>query len=563
MVSPSDVAKEDRASLARRRMARQPQRDFCHTKASVFDRLKEGLAAATVSSVEKLAKTFLSCLSSRKVAVRRRLSRNCGMSIIASDALSPPPVPPPLPAEAWPAPHRLARHRRRGGDRRRRRIYRLALVRESSRRLKEQSEHAYLSELQMQGREIVGFVRGFDQSPQFFDQQIKEGLTHGPYEQRLRFIILVGELEGRSRALEQLSAMRDTDWEQRPPTEDEAELTALVEKLYRTQQRQFAARIVGGGVAEVTVMLLAEENEPEENGWSLTADERRELRHKLDWFGELALTPADGSDPAARAAVLAPAKRTALTLFVLGPAVLLMIGLGFVLLAVGVLVAPRSHMLRPRFLTGSRDGGIYAETFALWMVLYLVLEIASAFIPLGSCAHAGRRSRWLGEPVHACLAGAARRQLAARASGPRLVDAGAGCLRDALGARLLSRLDAAGDSRRDGKHGHVEPFTNASPETIPSPYPYGRRIPSRKCWCMALGGNACKSFSWRRCAPRLSRRRCFVAYSIGICAKSARNGRAPERAVQRARRQFRLRRDSSPGLSRCADADGAGDWALR
>jgi membrane protease YdiL (CAAX protease family) len=250
-------------------------------------------------------------------------------------------------------------------------------------RLKEQSEHAYLSELQMQGREIIGFVRGFDQSPALFDQQIKEGLTHGPYEQRLRFIILVGELDGPTKALEQLLAMRDTDWEQHPPTENEAELTALVEKLYRIRQRRCAIRVVGGEVAEAAVMLLADENAPEENGWSLTAGERRELRQKLDWFGDLALTPADGSDPAGRAALLEPAKRTALTLFILPLAVLMAIGVGFMLLAVGILLLITRN-LRLRFLTGSRDGGIYAETFALWMVLYLVLEIASAFIPLGS-----------------------------------------------------------------------------------------------------------------------------------------------------------------------------------
>jgi len=85
-------------------------------------------------------------------------------------------------------------------------------------KLKAHNERAYLSALQVQGREIVGTVREFGQPPQLFDPQINEGLKHGPYEERLRYVTLVGELQGPKAALKKLAAMRADDWEQRAPT---------------------------------------------------------------------------------------------------------------------------------------------------------------------------------------------------------------------------------------------------------------------------------------------------------------------------------------------------------
>ena len=93
--------------------------------------------------------------------------------------------------------------------------------------------------------------------------------------------------------------------------------------------------------------------------------------------------PADGPDPAARAVVLAAARKTTVTLFFVVAAVFLMGSLGFLLLPVGIgLLLLR--VLRFRFRCGSRDGGIYAETFALWMVVYMALEVGAMFIPAGS-----------------------------------------------------------------------------------------------------------------------------------------------------------------------------------
>ena len=284
-------------------------------------------------------------------------------------------------------------------------------------KLKTQNERGYLSDLQLQGREIVGLVRVFGQAPDLVDPQIQEGLKHGPYEERLRYVTLVGEMHGPKAALEKLSAMRANDWKQRAPTEAETELTALLEKLYRIQTssndkvnayvtivlqtqplvaasgtsyfltvpqpRQTLAVATGGSLMETAVKEAHAANEPEETGLSLSDAERSELRKKLDWYGELALAPADGPDPAARAAVLAAARRTTLTLFFVAATVFTMGSVGFflLLLGVGLLLLRMVHF---RFRSGSRDGGIYAETFALWMVVYMALEVAAMFIPAGS-----------------------------------------------------------------------------------------------------------------------------------------------------------------------------------
>jgi len=105
------------------------------------------------------------------------------------------------------------------------------------------------------------------------------------------------------------------------------------------------------------------------NALSVNEAERAMLRQELGWFGELALAPAAGPDEAARAAVLAPAVRVALIAAV--------VGVGFVMIAAAGLIALflwlvflSSGRLRTRFQTGSPAGAVYAETFALWLVLF-------------------------------------------------------------------------------------------------------------------------------------------------------------------------------------------------
>jgi membrane protease YdiL (CAAX protease family) len=114
----------------------------------------------------------------------------------------------------------------------------------------------------------------------------------------------------------------------------------------------------------------------------LTEEEQAALRHDLDWFGELALAPAGGSDPAARARVLAPARRVALTLTALLSLGMLasLVGGGLLLLAVVLLRHGKLGGGLEPSQGGSAVGAIYAETFALYFLLYMALALAARWL---------------------------------------------------------------------------------------------------------------------------------------------------------------------------------------
>src|SRR4029077_18738239 len=105
---------------------------------------------------------------------------------------------------------------------------------------------------------------------------------------------------------------------------------------------------------------------------SLSVSDRDYLREKLGWFGELALAPAQGS-PEARERVLAPARRTAIVLLGAGTLGLMSAAAGFFGMIFLLIFYYMGH-LRRGLMTGIPYGGLYAETFAVWMALFLALE---------------------------------------------------------------------------------------------------------------------------------------------------------------------------------------------
>jgi membrane protease YdiL (CAAX protease family) len=115
-------------------------------------------------------------------------------------------------------------------------------------------------------------------------------------------------------------------------------------------------------------------------------DDRAFLREQLDWIGELALTSREAKDlvpggAETRAQVLRPAYRTFIVMIaaVIGGIVLGFCG--FVVL-VFFLVQAAKGKLRSAIRTGLPHAGVYAETFAWWMVAYLGLSlIASQVAP--------------------------------------------------------------------------------------------------------------------------------------------------------------------------------------
>jgi membrane protease YdiL (CAAX protease family) len=115
------------------------------------------------------------------------------------------------------------------------------------------------------------------------------------------------------------------------------------------------------------------------NGPSVDAEERASLRGTLGWFGDLALAPNGGDNTEARQALLTSA------LAVFWVFMVVIVGGGLVALAgfVGLITLAflaLSGRVQDGVVTGSAHGGIYAETFALWMVVFLLLGFAPLFL---------------------------------------------------------------------------------------------------------------------------------------------------------------------------------------
>src|SRR5262249_43050212 len=136
-----------------------------------------------------------------------------------------------------------------------------------------------------------------------------------------------------------------------PLTPEQARMRDLLIRLYRDYSReQYAAP-------------------------SLSAADKQRLRQELDWHGDLALAPAQRPDPAAREAVLAPAQRTLLA-FIAVFGLIGLLGLGGAVGLVLMVALLHGRRLRGGVACSSGHGGLYAETFAVWLVLAVLLHLA-------------------------------------------------------------------------------------------------------------------------------------------------------------------------------------------
>jgi membrane protease YdiL (CAAX protease family) len=179
----------------------------------------------------------------------------------------------------------------------------------------------------------------------------------GPPELRARFVVLAGELKDAKEASKLLHE--------------------LTEKLNSHKVELSAEQL------HVWTALRQLYKDYEQQLWdapSLAEADRTVLRNELGWFGRLALAPAQGSDVDARKAVLAPTQRTVIA-FVTAGLVALAMGVAGLVGLVMLIVLMVSGVIGSRLNAGSPLGGVYAETFAVWMLLFLVLGLAAALIP--------------------------------------------------------------------------------------------------------------------------------------------------------------------------------------
>jgi membrane protease YdiL (CAAX protease family) len=227
-----------------------------------------------------------------------------------------------------------------------------------------QAESTAMPVMELQGRLLVGFsgimslAGGGDKQASSMIVAELNALDTGPVGQRLRYVILVGELEGPEQAADQLKELRETLAHYRVSlTDDQTRELRILADLYDDYQHgRYDAR-------------------------TLSESDRDFLEKNVRWFGALALAPKDSLDKRAREEVLRPAGETAL-MFLTAVALGGCVALGGLVLLVFVV----GYWLPQRARQGSGGlghAGVYAETFALWLALFWAVNFAAGYVNAG------------------------------------------------------------------------------------------------------------------------------------------------------------------------------------
>jgi membrane protease YdiL (CAAX protease family) len=210
----------------------------------------------------------------------------------------------------------------------------------------------------IEGRVLVGAANLPGAPRGKLGKQFAGLLDKGPFEERLRLVPVCGELSGPAEASRRLYHLAE-DWANSPggpPSPASAELLRLLRKLY-------------AGL----------EDDPK--AVPLDEAERQQLRARLGWLGDLALAPPGGDDAEARERALAPAYRALAALLAQ-----VALTLGGAVLGLGLLIVLLVLAVKGRLGGGlgpSGRGGLYAETFALYMLLFQGLGFAASYLPMG------------------------------------------------------------------------------------------------------------------------------------------------------------------------------------
>lgn len=176
-------------------------------------------------------------------------------------------------------------------------------------------------------------------------------LNVGPPEARYCYAILLNEFDGSQAALNQL---QETD--------------ALIQRLkYKeTEDQQRLREIIGS--------LFEQYELGDYDSRDLPEKDRQFLREKLGWSGKLALLPKNSPEVAARSDLEINARNS--LIIIMGAAMLgICMLIGGMIVAVVLFALAASSQLFPRFRSQSTHGRIYIETFAIWMIGFIGLQI--------------------------------------------------------------------------------------------------------------------------------------------------------------------------------------------
>ncbi|MEM7229993.1 MAG: CPBP family intramembrane glutamic endopeptidase [Planctomycetota bacterium] len=203
--------------------------------------------------------------------------------------------------------------------------------------------------------------------------QLQPALDMGSIKQRQAFVVFASEMMGSEEAstrlgylFEDIAAASDIHGDAFEVTEAQATVNEALLALYPSVD-------------------FEDENYVEEQARvdavaALTDDQRQALVDELGWFGELAMHPVGVDDLAARDALLSEASKVVITVVAF---VILLCAIGFFGFAglIMFLVFLITGRVQSGLKTGRVPHGIYAETFAVWLLIFMGGQILLGFVP--------------------------------------------------------------------------------------------------------------------------------------------------------------------------------------
>ncbi len=221
----------------------------------------------------------------------------------------------------------------------------------------------------VQGKYLIGVSALIPANAPELYAQSELMLNLGTLPQRQRFVVMAAELAGPAEARRHLDALDDLI--AAPPVGKPPPLDLNEMAVQRILHDLYPAGLDDLDEDEARVVAAAVEISP---------DDRTVLIEGLGWFGELAAAGRGGGDAGEGDALLASAKAVAGVIF--GIATLALVGgaLGFVGLVL-VVVFVLTGRLRSGLGVSRGPHGVYAETFAVWLFLFIGVQQLVALVP--------------------------------------------------------------------------------------------------------------------------------------------------------------------------------------
>jgi membrane protease YdiL (CAAX protease family) len=226
-----------------------------------------------------------------------------------------------------------------------------------------------LTIMQLQAKYMVGLANSglFAQEATTVYQSARFILNTGTVGQRQRSIIVAADLAGLAEARDELGALEVLI--SAPPVGEPVRLSKGQASVQRILHELYP-KVSGDDDAEQAAVRAAEMISPRD---------RARLIDELGWFGELALAPPGSADTAAREAVIRSARIVATVVVSAAVLGLMALCVGFIGLVLVVVFACIGQLVSG-FGPARPWHAVYAETFAVWLVLFLVLQVLAGWI---------------------------------------------------------------------------------------------------------------------------------------------------------------------------------------